>query len=1177
MPASESSAIKVVVRLRPMNDTEKKGGSMPAVTASVEHNTMTIIKGQGMARSVYAFDHVYSAFSTQNEVFKGTLEPVIADVLKGYESTVFAYGQTGTGKTYTMEGSLSAPSQYGIIPRSTEAIFLTLKNSEFESSRVACSFLEIYNEELHDILAPIDTSPKARLEIVNGKNGTFCRGLTEKEVKSSDDVLKVVKLAEKSRKIGETKMNKHSSRSHCIFTVSVYTKRKSPDGTVDYHGKLHLVDLAGSECAKNAGLGRSSNNESTRERERMNINRSLLTLGRVISAVKSRSLGKKTRVPYRDSKLTRMLQEALGGRSKTIIIATLSPSETAISESISTLNYAQTAGGIVNKPVASSYLGGKSQRSGNLGDPADPGNTVEHWFEMECRLKYMEAQVEEAQTALSRQHVHYNVMREKAEKFEEDLITKEEECKEAHRKIYSLEDAVRKEKKRREAIEFHLKLTETSLKKTNAILEATQLNEVQLQGEGTELINKLKQSIADGDDMHSFLLEIRECDEQKRRLTREFHSCTAIVLQEMLSKLGILSEVQEEFHGKVIKGTETGHKQDEESLNVYIELIKDVLSCVANSTGTLKTLSVGEDGVIPTLSDFTRKVNTELSDTENAFSGSSEELSESFQGVRVRLQEYSDYIHMKDTENSRMLDDLLETVESNSAESKNKIIALVSTAIKAASDFQQSSRATRNDLTAVFDQVKESTSVSIKKVEEKAKTQNTTMLNSLAKFSTGMQYHSKMQCELENLGTYMNTEGDNYRDIASSQDDMIAEQKLCFDKTEAKHEMLQAKLITNIVNGVQELINEETKKQTEEMKEQFDYMNVSNVNLLRMNGNINRSVTDIFSQVGCTNTTLTEHVKVVQENDDTMKIAAEDATQTLDSIQNIARENQDSLESFEERVGVTLATFDDHDESLAQATIAVEEQRDDVAEYITGTALECTRDGLSELGERERKQTNYVTTTIISNTGKDMETTQSVCKDSFANISERLEQLKNVTQQGKSALESIVEQQCVTSDNLNQLVNSKGSDFITNGATKRELEIDERRNTMNKHVEHQAEIVLTRLSETENCTAEAENKILTFGKDVICMNEEVLPVEDRKIIEFKNSLSSTPSSYQIIESIDMHLMDDEDSYSYHNSDVDDDTEENAFPYKTKEDNAKPMSPLSEVSINSNPQAQHFAY
>jgi len=432
MPASESSAIKVVVRLRPMNDNEKRGGSMPAVTASVEHNTMTIIKGQGMARSVYAFDHVYSAFSTQNEVFKGTLEPVFADVLKGYESTVFAYGQTGTGKTYTMEGSLSAPSQYGIIPRSTEAIFSTLKNSEFEFSRVACSFLEIYNEELHDILA-IDTSPKTRLEIVNGKNGPFCRGLTEKEVKSSDDVLKVIKMAERSRTIGKTKMNKHSSRSRCIFTVSGYTKRKSPDGTVDYHGKPHLVDLAGSECAKYAGLGRSSHNESTRERERMNINRSLLTLGRVISAVKSRSLGKKTRVPYRDSKLTRMLQEALGGRSKTIIITTLSPSETAISESISTLNYAQTAGSIVNKPVASSYLGGKSPKSGNLGDPGDPGNTVEHWFEMECRLKYMEAQVEEAQTALSRQHVHYNVMREKAEKFENELITKEEECKGAHR------------------------------------------------------------------------------------------------------------------------------------------------------------------------------------------------------------------------------------------------------------------------------------------------------------------------------------------------------------------------------------------------------------------------------------------------------------------------------------------------------------------------------------------------------------------------------------------------------------------------------------------------------------------------------------------------------------------------------------------------------------------------
>ena len=173
-----------------------------------------------------------------------------SDCIKGYTSTILAYGQTGTGKTHTMEGDLSSPLTYGVIPRSMDVIFKALKKRNVVSSRVTCSYLEIYNEELSDLLA-YDNSKK--LDILNGRDGTCCRGLIEKEVNNPDDVLELVHHAVRSRKIGETRMNKKSSRSHCIFTVHVYSQCKSADNTiVDYHGKLNLVDLAGSENAKSA-------------------------------------------------------------------------------------------------------------------------------------------------------------------------------------------------------------------------------------------------------------------------------------------------------------------------------------------------------------------------------------------------------------------------------------------------------------------------------------------------------------------------------------------------------------------------------------------------------------------------------------------------------------------------------------------------------------------------------------------------------------------------------------------------------------------------------------------------------------------------------------------------------------------------------------------------------------
>jgi kinesin family protein 11 len=295
------SSVQVVVRLRPLNEKEKKHGTLPVVSASTSDKTVTVIKGKGksQARSSYKFDNVFTAFSSQEEVFDATLKPVLRDVLHGFESTVFAYGQTGTGKTHTMEGNIDDLPNQGVIPRSAKSIFDALESKEYQKYSVKVSFLEIYNEELCDLLA----SKVAKLDIMGGKNGPFCRGLSQVSVNSTDEVLKLMRRAQAQRQVGETNMNKESSRSHCIFTIAIQAKRILKDKSVlEICGKLHCVDLAGSECAKSANLERGNESQTARERERKNINRSLLTLGRVVSMLKEQSSGKKkqsVRIPYR--------------------------------------------------------------------------------------------------------------------------------------------------------------------------------------------------------------------------------------------------------------------------------------------------------------------------------------------------------------------------------------------------------------------------------------------------------------------------------------------------------------------------------------------------------------------------------------------------------------------------------------------------------------------------------------------------------------------------------------------------------------------------------------------------------------------------------------------------------------------------------------------------------------
>ncbi|EKX52236.1 hypothetical protein GUITHDRAFT_65383, partial [Guillardia theta CCMP2712] len=420
-PTEATSCVQVVVRVRPMNDKEQKGNTLPVVTASTEKKEVTVIRGAGnrQQRTTYNFDDVLTSFSTQQEVFDTTIAPNILDVLEGFECTMFAYGQTGTGKTHTMEGDLSSENNRGVIPRAAHAIFERLKTEQYVESSVSASYLEIYNEELADLL--VDDGKDVKLQICEdtrprGK-GIFVHNLSETIVTSAEDVLRLMQKAQERRRVGETKMNKQSSRSHCLFTLKVHSRKKVDDSgsIMECTGKLHLVDLAGSECAKTAG-----SENAQKERERKNINQSLLTLGRVISALRE---GHVQRIPYRDSKLTRLLQESLGGKCKTVIIATISPSVLAVDETLSTLNYAQAAHGIQNKPVATSYLkigDAERKRPESASNAHSTGTSVQDWNQMECRLQYMQAELEEAQAALSRKHQQQQIIIDRAENAERE-------------------------------------------------------------------------------------------------------------------------------------------------------------------------------------------------------------------------------------------------------------------------------------------------------------------------------------------------------------------------------------------------------------------------------------------------------------------------------------------------------------------------------------------------------------------------------------------------------------------------------------------------------------------------------------------------------------------------------------------------------------------------------------
>ncbi|XP_027026914.1 kinesin-like protein KIF3C isoform X2 [Tachysurus fulvidraco] len=343
LKTKQCESVKVVVRCRPLNRKEEASGYDSIVDMDVKLGQVALRNPRaapGEPDKTFTFDAVYDAGSKQSDLYDESVRPLVDSVLRGFNVTVLAYGQTGTGKTYTMQGEWTEAERRGIVPSSFEHIFTHISRSQNQQYLVRGSYLEIYQEEIRDLLT---TDHSKRLELKESpESGVYVRDLSSFVAKNVKEMEHVLNAGNRTRSVGATDMNEHSSRSHAIFSVTVECSQPGPDGRNHIRvGKLNLVDLAGSERQSKTGA------RGERFKEATKINLSLSALGNVVSALAD---GRGAHVPYRDSKLTRLLRDSLGGNAKTVMVATLGPAAFNYEETLTTLRYANRAKNIKNVP-----------------------------------------------------------------------------------------------------------------------------------------------------------------------------------------------------------------------------------------------------------------------------------------------------------------------------------------------------------------------------------------------------------------------------------------------------------------------------------------------------------------------------------------------------------------------------------------------------------------------------------------------------------------------------------------------------------------------------------------------------------------------------------------------------------------------------------------------------------
>ncbi|XP_059644265.1 kinesin-like protein KIN-14R [Cornus florida] len=509
--------IRVFCRCRPLSKVEVSARHATIVDFDAAKDGELGIVSGGSTKKTFKFDRVYTPKDDQADVFSDA-SPMVISVLDGYNVCIFAYGQTGTGKTFTMEGTLQ---NRGVNYRTLEELFRIAKErSETFTYDISVSVLEVYNEHIRDLLAT--SPPSKKLEIKQASEGFHnVPGIVEAKVENIKEVWNVLHVGSSARAVGSNNVNEHSSRSHCMLCVMV-TSKNLMNGECT-KSKLWLVDLAGSERLAKTDV------QGDRLKEAQNINRSLSALGDVISALAA----KNSHIPYRNSKLTHLLQDSLGGDSKTLMFVQISPSEQDLSETLSSLNFATRVRGIELGPAKRQIDTSELQKMKVMLDKArqESRSKDESLRKLEDSLHSLESKasgkdqlyktqqekIKEIEGQLELKTALHNQSEKQLLHFSDRLKGREEICTNLQQKVKELENKLR-EREHLESATYQQKVKDLENKLREQVQEF-ESHSITLQQKVKELEGKLEEQEHNSDSLLN--LKIKELEDTVKELEQQ--------------------------------------------------------------------------------------------------------------------------------------------------------------------------------------------------------------------------------------------------------------------------------------------------------------------------------------------------------------------------------------------------------------------------------------------------------------------------------------------------------------------------------------------------------------------------------------------------------------------------------------------------------------------------------
>ena len=826
------------------------------------------------------------------------------------------------------------------------------------------------------------------------------------------------------------------------------------------------------------------------------------------------------RCSFSDSKLTRVLQESLGGRCKTIIIATLSPSITEIEESISTLNYAQAANGIVNKPITSAYLSlGSSSTVSSIGSggSTEP-NTVEHWQEMECRLEYMQAQVEEAKAALARKHLQQQELLERAEKAEGELVDLENKYDKAQSEISGLKITVAQEKEEKQVIATLLKETEISLKKTTAILEATQHTEVCLTAEAKSILQSLENSIKDGDRLHQLLAVARDNDIKNRNATKKFHSSTASMLISIIEKLNELTNHGKDHDSSILSFTENESQLRDASFSSFSQVLHEVSSNIKDLADEISSIAMNENGLKQSLLKTSKEATETIGTTKSLLMKAEKQLNNSIQATVANISSSSNDLKDRHKDFIQCSDDCLSKLEGNIISVKDQMNTMVSNATASLSNIRESSNETRKGLELFINQLSENsqgTAVCLKNIisEHRERLNSTDEM-----FSSGNKLYGNMTIALKKQRTMVKNKGAKHVREINDLSEIITEQTTMFNEAYEKQKLIHEEALSNMLKGIQQIMHTEMQRFTEHSEQLQTTFTSSNQSMLSKNQNVESVASELLADIHKANGQLFANIKNSQATTHDIEHVFKDSKSTLTKLEDRVIEGQSAevipLEGAIESIH-KLETIEGDIDSLDNQTSKTMSEIDN---FVSEQTLVEASQGFKELKQKAENELDHTVNTIMSKITCDLNAIEapreSFCKDMSAS-------LLNVTTCLERGTEKMIPQltkQSMNSDAIRDSINSYGDSF-------EQLSRD-----YCKEMQNKTEALMTSSSEfnasstslistCQSNLSDAKTIVRDFAIKDMKSEKKVSPMEERSKIEYEKTLTSTPSTDVILKGL----------------------------------------------------------